>query len=97
DEIGLKSPAQENFTEQTRCSVVGVNMGEDMITRRESLKNGHGHAGSRGERSRGGTTFQCTYTLLKGVTVRIVVAGVHESARITSFDVAFECGGKINR
>ena len=46
DEIGLQTPATENFAKQTSCAVVGVNVRENVIGGRERLKNRPGRASS---------------------------------------------------
>src|SRR5439155_22412326 len=50
DEIGFESPAQKNLTDQSRCSVIGVNVSQEMIARHERLKNECGCSRSVAER-----------------------------------------------
>ena len=72
-------------------------MREDMISWRERLKQGH--RGSRpAAKSRCGlAAFEHADSALQRLAVWIVVARVHESARISAFNVALESGGEINR
>ena len=96
DEIGLKSPTQENFAEQSRRAIVGVHVREHVIARRERLKNCAGRARARGKRGRAGAALEHADSLLQRLAIRIVVARIHEAARVGAFHVALERGGKVN-
>ena len=71
-------------------------MSEDMVSRRESLKQSHRCSRSTAKSSRGFAAFEHADAALKRLTVRIVVTRVHESARVSAFNVALESGGKMN-
>ena len=72
-------------------------MGEDVIARCERLEDCSGRAGSRSERGRSGATFDRANSFFQLLPIWIVVARVHESARVSAFHVAFESGRKMNR
>ena len=67
-------------------------MREDVIAWRQCLKDGHTCSGSRGERCRSRATLQRADSLLERLAVWIVVARVHEPARIRALGVALERG-----
>ena len=71
-------------------------MRQDVIARRQRLKDGHGCSGPRAERGRHRPAFERADPALQGLAVGIVVARVHEPARVGAFDVALEGGGKVN-
>ncbi len=72
-------------------------MGENVIARRQRLEDRHGGAASGSKSRRGRSAFQRADTLFKRLAIGIVVARIHEPARISAIDVALERGGKINR
>src|SRR6266487_5745255 len=72
-------------------------MCEDMISRRERLKNSHGCPGSGSKGGRAGTAFKRADSLLEGLAIWIVVARIHEPARIGAFDVPLESGREMDR
>ena len=96
-EIGFESPAQKNLTDQSRRSVRGVHVRQDVVARRKRLKDRHGCSRSGAECRGRGTAFQRAYPALQCLPVGIVVARVHEPARVRSVYVAFERRGQINR
>ena len=71
-------------------------MGENVISGREGLENSHGSTASRSERSRSGTALERRDSLLERLPIGVVVARLHEPARVRAFDVAFESGGEMN-
>ena len=91
-----KSPAQENFTKQPCGAVVSINMRKDMVSRRERLKQGHRCRRATPKSRRSLAAFEQADAALERLTIRIVVARVHESARVRAFNVALEGGGKMN-
>jgi hypothetical protein len=96
DKVRFQSPAHENFTKQPGCAVVSIDMGEDMVSRRESLKQSHRCCGAAAKSRRGLAAFEQADAALQRLAVRIIVARVHESARVSAFNVALESGGKMN-
>ena len=68
----------------------------DVIAWRQRLKDGHGCSGPRAERGRNCTAFECADPALQGFPIGIVVARVHETARVRAIDVALERCGKVN-
>ncbi len=71
-------------------------MREHVIARRERLKNCAGRARAGGKCGRAGTALERADSLLQRLAIRIVVARIHESARVGAFHVALERGGKVN-
>src|SRR5207245_6089621 len=55
-----------------------------------------GRSRAGGERGRGCAAFERADSFFQRLPVWIVVARVHESARVSSFHVAFEGRGKMN-
>src|SRR6202011_1461153 len=82
DEIGLKSPAQKNFAQQSRRAVVGVDVGKNMIARCQRLKDCTSRSRSGGESGRSFSAFERADSFFQRLPIRIVVASVHESARV---------------
>src|SRR5215468_11230277 len=71
-------------------------MRENVIARGQRLQNRHGGGGAGGEGRGRFAAFEDCHTALQRLPIRIVVARVHEPARVRALDVAFERGGKIN-
>ena len=97
DKIDFESPAQKNFAEQSRGAVVSVDVSENVIARGQCLNDPHGGCGSRSESRGRCASFQRSHSLFERPAIGVVVARVHESARVGPFDVALECGGQMDR
>ena len=97
DKIGFQTPAQKNFAQQARRAVIRVHMREDMIARGERLKDCGGGAGAGSERGCTHAAFERADSFFQRLSVGIVVARVHESARISPFEVTFERSGEVDR
>ena len=67
-----------------------------MIARRQRLKDGHCCSGSGGKGGCNCSAFESADPALQGFPIGIVVARVHETARVRAIDVALECCGKVN-
>src|SRR5712692_6903385 len=72
-------------------------MGENVISWRERLKNGHGGASSGSKCRRAGAALERRDSLFECLAIWVVVARVHEPAGVGSFNVALESGGEMNR
>ena len=71
-------------------------MRQHVVAGGERLKDGHGRACAGGERGSGHAALERADAAFQGVAVGIIVARVHETARVRAFDVALECCGKVN-
>ena len=96
DKIRFQTPTEEKRSQQSRRSVIRVDVREDMISRRKRLKKSHRGSRACAERRGCFAAFDRTDTALQRLAIRIVVARVHEPARVTSFHVALKCGGEMN-
>ena len=67
-----------------------------MVAWRERLKNCAGRASAGGKRGRAGAALEHADSLLQSLAIRVIVARIHESARVGAFHVALEGGGKVN-
>src|SRR5260370_33935886 len=97
DKVGFESPAQENFAKQSRRAVVSIDMGEDVISRRERMKQPHccGRASAKSRRCL--TAFEHADSTFQRLTIWIVIARVHKTARISALDISLEGGGEVDR
>src|SRR5262249_5867983 len=92
NEAELESPTSEDFAQQSRCSVVRIHVRKNVIARRQRLKNGHARSSTGSKSCRRGAAFERADPLFQRLTVWIVVARVHEPARVGSFDISLESG-----
>src|SRR5262249_61205614 len=97
DEIRLEPPAKKNLLKQASRPIISIDVRKDVIAGRERLKDRRrrGHAGSEGGGR--GAPFSRANAHLERIAVRIVVASVHEAARVGYFKVAFERGREEDR
>ena len=65
-------------------------MREDVIARRQRLKDGHARSRPGSESGRCGAAFQCANTVFECLAVWIVVARVHEPAGVRALGVSLE-------
>jgi len=72
-------------------------MRKHMVARRKRLKDRHGRCCSGGECGSGRAALKSADAAFQSVAVGIIVARVHEAARVRAFDVTLERRGKINR
>src|ERR1700736_4347080 len=71
-------------------------MRQNMVARRERLKQGHGRGCPAAESGRRGAAFNRANSVFESAPIWIVVARVHKTAPIASVYLALEGGGKMN-
>src|SRR6266404_5517730 len=72
-------------------------MGEDVIARSKCLEQSHCRGCPTPKRSSPCAAFERADSFLERLTIWIVVARVHEPARVGALHVTLESGGEMNR
>src|ERR1041385_4484977 len=72
-------------------------MRENVIARGQCLEQSHRRCRSTPKSSSGRAAFQRADSLLQRLTIWVVVARVHEPARVGALHVALKSGGEMNR